>query len=387
MFVRWSARVAALVVNRGLKAKRARRFIMSRLVIVSNRVAVPGVVSAGGLAVALQAALEETGGLWFGWSGRIDRRPPAGCTRHASGKHPLHDGRPLQARPRRLLQRLRQSHVVAFAALPRRPGRLQPRHLRRLSPRQRAVCREARASAARRRHRLGTRLPPDPDGQGAARIRACAAGFGFFLHVPMPSSDLLAALPQHERLFEGLSSYDLIGFQTERDLERFQDYVRLFGRGRVIEHGVLETPRAGGCAPARSRSASTPRTSCKQAAAVGQQARRQAIGLQPVRARTGDRRGSPGLFERVCRNAFAPSNASSSATPAHRGKLTFLQIAPVSRGEVAEYQHLRHRTGAARRPHQRRARRAGLDAGSLRQSQLPASAADRLSTGWPASAW
>ena len=36
---------------------------MSRLVVVSNRVAVPGISSAGGLAVALQAALEETGGM------------------------------------------------------------------------------------------------------------------------------------------------------------------------------------------------------------------------------------------------------------------------------------------------------------------------------------
>lgn len=46
---------------------------MSRLVIVSNRVAVPGENRAGGLAVALRAALEEQGGLWFGWSGKTVR--------------------------------------------------------------------------------------------------------------------------------------------------------------------------------------------------------------------------------------------------------------------------------------------------------------------------
>ena len=46
---------------------------MSRLVVVSNRVAVPGENRAGGLAVALQAALQENGGLWFGWSGRAVR--------------------------------------------------------------------------------------------------------------------------------------------------------------------------------------------------------------------------------------------------------------------------------------------------------------------------
>ena len=44
---------------------------MSRLVVVSNRVALPDETRAGGLAVALRAALAEHGGLWFGWSGRI----------------------------------------------------------------------------------------------------------------------------------------------------------------------------------------------------------------------------------------------------------------------------------------------------------------------------
>ena len=44
---------------------------MSRLIVVSNRVPPPEDkgASAGGLAVALKAALRERGGLWLGWSG------------------------------------------------------------------------------------------------------------------------------------------------------------------------------------------------------------------------------------------------------------------------------------------------------------------------------
>ena len=44
---------------------------MSRLIVVSNRVAATGSSSGkpGGLAVALTAALREMGGIWFGWSG------------------------------------------------------------------------------------------------------------------------------------------------------------------------------------------------------------------------------------------------------------------------------------------------------------------------------
>ena len=44
----------------------------SRLIIVSNRVAVPepaGVQKPGGLAVAVRAALRNRTGLWFGWCG------------------------------------------------------------------------------------------------------------------------------------------------------------------------------------------------------------------------------------------------------------------------------------------------------------------------------
>lgn len=47
---------------------------MGKLIIISNRVPLPdkhGNAPAGGLAVALQAALEEKGGLWMGWSGKV----------------------------------------------------------------------------------------------------------------------------------------------------------------------------------------------------------------------------------------------------------------------------------------------------------------------------
>ena len=44
---------------------------MSRLVVISNRLADPRKPAAGGLAVALGEALKQTGGLWFGWSGTV----------------------------------------------------------------------------------------------------------------------------------------------------------------------------------------------------------------------------------------------------------------------------------------------------------------------------
>ncbi len=56
---------------------------VSRLVVVSNRVADPRKPAAGGLAVALGESLQQSGGLWFGWSGTIlPTAPPAkaNCT-------------------------------------------------------------------------------------------------------------------------------------------------------------------------------------------------------------------------------------------------------------------------------------------------------------------
>ena len=52
---------------------------MTRLVVVSNRVSVPRATQqaqAGGLAVALEGALKEYGGIWFGWDGNIVDNPP-----------------------------------------------------------------------------------------------------------------------------------------------------------------------------------------------------------------------------------------------------------------------------------------------------------------------
>ena len=50
---------------------------MSRLVVVSNRIAPPdNKGGAGGLAVGVLGALKAAGGLWFGWSGETGNEDP-----------------------------------------------------------------------------------------------------------------------------------------------------------------------------------------------------------------------------------------------------------------------------------------------------------------------
>ena len=213
---------------------------MSRLVVVSNRVALPGQASSGGLAVALQAALEETGGLWFGWSGNIADDASGQLHEQTAGNIDYVT-----------VDLSRADHDDYYNGFANRT--LWPLlHFRMdLVDYSRETWEAYRRVNALFADRLAPQLRDDDvvwihdyhliPLASLLRERGVRCKLGFFLHVPMPSSDILAALPHHGLLFEGLSAHDLVGFQTSRDLERFQDYVRLFGRGRLVEHGVLET--------------------------------------------------------------------------------------------------------------------------------------------------
>lgn len=312
---------------------------MSRLVVVSNRVALPDESRAGGLAVALQAALEETGGVWFGWSGKIDP--------DESGHISETDAGDIRYITMDLSQQDHDDYYNGFANRTLWPLLHFRVDLVDYSRQTYAGYRRVNALFA---EKLAPLLRDDDTVwihdyhliplARLLRERGVECKLGFFLHVPMPSSDLLAALPDHARLFEGLSSHDLIGFQTDRDLERFQDYVRLFGRGRVIEHGVLETAegrrlRAG----AFPISIDTAQIAELAASAVGKASvKRLAASLSGRQLAIGvDRLDySKGMPERF--RAFA---CYLDRHPGQLGRLTYLQIAPVSRGEVAEYRELR----------------------------------------------
>ncbi|MEN0041584.1 MAG: alpha,alpha-trehalose-phosphate synthase, partial [Pseudomonadota bacterium] len=49
---------------------------MSRLIVVSNRMGDPTKPASGGLAVALNGALNARGGVWMGWSGNLTDTAP-----------------------------------------------------------------------------------------------------------------------------------------------------------------------------------------------------------------------------------------------------------------------------------------------------------------------
>src|SRR5436305_2291986 len=58
------------------------------------------------------------------------------------------------------------------------------------------------------------------------RERGVRAVLSFFLHIPFPSYDIFAKLPQQQRLLRALLQFDLLGCQTRRDLRNFLQCVR-----------------------------------------------------------------------------------------------------------------------------------------------------------------
>ena len=199
---------------------------MSRLVVVSNRVADPRKVAAGGLAVALGEALSSSGGLWFRWSGTVVERGAADGQLHVqrAGNVTLatvdlgHD-----------------DHAAYYRGYAN--GALWPVFHYRLDL---ANFDPGHIDGYRRVNRLfAHKLMPllRPDDviwvhdyhliPLAAELRAmgCQQRIGFFLHTPLPPPLILAAIPGHEWLMRALFAYDLVGLQSQADMNHLTRYL------------------------------------------------------------------------------------------------------------------------------------------------------------------
>ena len=201
---------------------------MARLVVVSNRVADPRKsAAAGGLAVALGDALSANGGLWFGWSGTIVE----GGTPGEGEVHTQQAGNVTLT----TVDLCREDHDSYYLGYSN--GVLWPVFHYRLDL---ADFDAGYIGGYRRVNKLLARkLMPllRPDDliwvhdyhliPMAAELRAmgCKNRIGFFLHIPLPPPLILAAVPQHEWLIRSLFAYDLVGFQSQADVENFAGYV------------------------------------------------------------------------------------------------------------------------------------------------------------------
>ena len=213
---------------------------MSRLVVVSNRIADPRKPAAGGLAVAVRDSMQATGGVWFGWSGRLSGDDDGGARR--GGDVQIQAAGGIQLATIDLDANDYDAYYLGYSN-----NVLWPVFHYRLDL---AQFDRRFADGYRRVNRLFARklrplLEPGDivwvhDYQLiplAAELRAMGwpHPVGFFLHIPMPPSPIMTAIPQHEWLMRSLFAYDLVGFQTEADLLHFEHYV-------VSEAGAVRLP-------------------------------------------------------------------------------------------------------------------------------------------------
>src|SRR5437762_11975588 len=82
----------------------------------------------------------------------------------------------------------------------------------------------------------------------ALRERGLRATLTFFLHIPFPPYDIFSKLPQQKRLLRALLQFDLLGFQTRRDVRNFLGCVwRVMSDAKVVPRRELQLVRFEKC--------------------------------------------------------------------------------------------------------------------------------------------
>jgi trehalose 6-phosphate synthase len=298
---------------------------VKRLVCVSNRISMPGNgASSGGLAVGLTAAMSHTGGVWLGWSGELSPEPSSEpqVVTHGNIEYatidltqaqldeyyngycngtlwPLFHYFPERFRHEQRQYDVYQSVNALFAQQLLkmvRPGDAVWVHDYHLIPMARFL----------RQHQFTGPL-------------------GFFLHTPFPHMQVLRLLPNHAELIRDLCQYDVVGFQTEDDVQSFRS---------CVEPGVCNSHVAAYPISIDVQSVVAEATE----AVMEDQVSRLTASLLGRKLIIGvDRLDySKGLTER-----FAAFEHFLESFPDSQGKVTFLQIAPLSRSDVLAYSEIR----------------------------------------------
>lgn len=200
---------------------------MSRLIVVSNRVNLSndtGAAAVGGLAAGIAAALRDSNGIWFGWSGETT---------------PVYTGHIAMDRVGNvtvakvdLEEQDVEEYYNGYAN-----KTLWPLFHHRIDLTAYERSFDAGYARVNRRFAEALRALVSPDdliwiqdyhlAPLAKELRALGVTnrIGFFLHIPWPARRLLTTLPGHRKLVEAMFHYDLVGFQTRDSLTAFTAYL------------------------------------------------------------------------------------------------------------------------------------------------------------------
>ncbi len=297
---------------------------MSRLIVISNRLpCIDEDTACGGLAVGLKAALEESGGLWFGWSGKTASEPSSVPVTKALNNFTL--------ATIDLTEDEIKGYYEAFANAVLWPlfhGRLDLTHFD--DEDYRVYCEVNRRFA----RAIAPILRTDdiiwvhdyhliPLGRELRNL-GITNPLGFFLHTPFPSAEDFRALPCHSELIDGLAAYDLVGFQTAQYCENFCASV---DAPQKLKSGVFPI---GIDTRAFSALAASSEVECLTSSTMSR------LGSQNWILGVERLDYTKGLAER-----FRAFETLLTENRDLRGTISLLQIAAPSREKVIEYQTLR----------------------------------------------
>jgi trehalose 6-phosphate synthase len=313
---------------------------MSRLVCVSNRISLPRKSAApGGLAIGILGALKRTGGLWFGWGGETVEQEP--------GEPDIH---------------IREGVTYATIDLKKDEFELYYNgyanevlwplfHYFQRSMRYASEQRDAYESVNRTfAQKLAPLMTPDdviwvhdyhliPLGRRLREL-GVKAPLGFFLHIPFPNIEMLRVLPTYAELLRDLTSYDVVGFQTVNDLRSFHsgiehlcgpEALRGDGRIRVGDRTMRAEvfPIGIDVASVESEALEASQAEVVKRMTDSLMGRALMIGVDRLDY-------SKGLVER-----FQAYQQFLETYPDNLGRITYLQIAPLSRTDVRAYSEIR----------------------------------------------
>lgn len=223
----------------------------SRLVVLSNRLPFSFArsgrrwradLSSGGLVTALLPVLRNRGGTWIGWTGV---HGPAGELRPALAAATTEAGYRLapvaltEAEVRDFYQGF--SNEVLWPLFHDLPSlcRFEPEYWSAYQAVNRKYARAAHRRAGPRDFIWVHDYHLMTAGAELRRLGS-QARIGFFLHIPFPAPDLFMKLPWRAPLLAALLEYDLLGFQTARDLRNFAACAQALGRAvRTESRGTV----------------------------------------------------------------------------------------------------------------------------------------------------
>ena len=328
---------------------------MARLVVVSNRVSVPtgdGAKRAGGLEVALRPALQQNGGVWLGWSGKVAAADELE-TRSIKNKN-------VEYAVTDLSNDDYQEYYNGFANRV-----LWPILHYRLDLAE--FARRDLSGYFRVNDHFATELEKviaDDDLiwvhdyhmipiAAALRRRGHANRIGFFLHVPFPPPEILTSLPNHERLIPLLLEYDVVGFQTDSDSGNFIRYLisecnstkdmRVFETaGRQTTFNLNGHQTKIGSFPVGIEPRAFERLARRNVRSPLVKDLVTSLGSRALVIGVDRLDYSKGLIQRL--DAFDMFLANH---PDWIGKVTYLQIAPKNRSAIPEYAELEQAANSA----------------------------------------